>query len=93
MSKNVGYGDKLARGAVRATYPATEGGISADKWAQAFDDFDLEKFKNGPTPTDPDAKKANSSGGFAEPPVEISQEEKDFIADAEADRLEQSVHD
>jgi hypothetical protein len=51
MSKNIGYGDKLARGAVKATYPATEGGIAADKWAQAFDDFDPEAFKNAPNKT------------------------------------------
>ena len=51
MSKNIGYGDKLARGAVKATYPATEGGVSADKWAQAFDDFDAEKFQSEPNKT------------------------------------------
>jgi hypothetical protein len=48
MSKGPGSGDKLARGAVRATYAATEGGITEDKWAQAFGDFDAEKFKAAP---------------------------------------------
>ncbi len=45
MSKGVGSGDKLARGAARAQFMTTEGGVSQDKWAQAFDDFDPEAFK------------------------------------------------
>jgi hypothetical protein len=48
MSHGPGSGDKLARGAVRATYTTTEGRITEDKWANAFDDFDPEKFKNAP---------------------------------------------
>jgi len=48
MSKGIGFGDKLARGAARATYSTTEGGITQDKWAEAFGDFDPEKFKNEP---------------------------------------------
>lgn len=48
MSKGVGSGDKLARGAARATYSTTEGGITQDKWAQAFDDYNPEEFKNAP---------------------------------------------
>jgi hypothetical protein len=48
MSKGVGSGDRLARGAVRATYTTTEGGITDDKWAKAFGDFDPEKFQNEP---------------------------------------------
>jgi hypothetical protein len=51
MSKGPGSGDKLARGAVRATYAATEGGITEDKWAQAFGDFDAEKFQSEPNKT------------------------------------------
>lgn len=48
MSTGIGSGDKLARGAVRATYSTTEGGVTQDKWAQAFNDYDAEKFKNEP---------------------------------------------
>lgn len=48
MSHGPGSGDKLARGAVRATYTVTEGGITEDKWAGAFGDYDPERFKNAP---------------------------------------------
>jgi hypothetical protein len=41
-------GDRLARGGVKAQFMTSEGGIPADKWAQAFDDFDPEKFKAEP---------------------------------------------
>lgn len=46
MSHGAGSGDRLARGMTRAQFMTTEGGISQDKWSQAFDDFDPEKFKN-----------------------------------------------
>jgi hypothetical protein len=52
MSKGVGSGDKLARGGVRADFATTDGGVSADKWAQAFDDFDLEAFNAKPNRTE-----------------------------------------
>jgi hypothetical protein len=48
MSTGPGSGDKLARGAVRASFMTTEGGIAEDKWAKAFDDFNPEKFKAAP---------------------------------------------
>lgn len=48
MSKGVGSGDKLARGAARATYSSTEGGVSADKWNDIFDSYDPEAFRNAP---------------------------------------------
>ncbi len=48
MSNGIGFGDKLARGAVRATYASTEGGVSEDKWAEAFGDFDPKKFASEP---------------------------------------------
>jgi hypothetical protein len=51
MSHGVGSGDKLARGAVKAVYSTTEGGITQDKWAQAFDDYNPEEFKNAPEKT------------------------------------------
>lgn len=49
MSKGVGSGDKLARGAARATYSTTEGGITQDVWSKAFDDYNPEEFKNAPS--------------------------------------------
>ena len=48
MSHGIGSGDKLARGAVRASYSTTEGGVSDSGWSKAFDDFDPERFKNAP---------------------------------------------
>lgn len=48
MSKGAGSGDRLARGMARAQFMTTDGGITQDKWDQAFDDFDLEKFQNEP---------------------------------------------
>jgi hypothetical protein len=43
MSNHNG-GDQLARGGIKATFPASEGGMAEDKWRIAFDDFDPEKF-------------------------------------------------
>jgi hypothetical protein len=48
MSNGAGSGDRLARGAHRAQFMTTEGGVSEDKWAAAFEDFDAEAFKNEP---------------------------------------------
>lgn len=48
MSKGVGSGDKLARGAVSARFSTTEGGMSQEKWNSMFDDYDPEEFKNAP---------------------------------------------
>jgi hypothetical protein len=48
MSHGVGSGDKLARGMARATYSSTEGGVSAEKWANIFDSYDPEAFKASP---------------------------------------------
>jgi hypothetical protein len=45
MSKNVGAGDRLARGAVRATYSTTETKISQESWDAMFADFDPETFE------------------------------------------------
>jgi len=44
----VGSGDRLARGANRATYSTTEGGITQDKWSAAFDDYNPEEFRSAP---------------------------------------------
>lgn len=44
MSKGIGSGDKLARGAVKATYSTTEGGVTQDSWDKMFEDFDPKKF-------------------------------------------------
>lgn len=43
-----GSGDRLARGAVKAAFQTTDGSVKKKKWAEAFDDFDPEKFKNEP---------------------------------------------
>ena len=48
MAHNVGSGDKLARGAVRATYMVRdEVSISDKKWKEMFGDFDPAAFKAG----------------------------------------------
>ena len=39
-----GHGDRLARGAVKASFQTTGGKVSEDKWAAAFDDFSPEEF-------------------------------------------------
>lgn len=41
-------GDKLARGAIKATYSSTEKKITDEKWASIFDGYDPERFKNAP---------------------------------------------
>jgi hypothetical protein len=48
MSKGVGSGDKLARGAVRANFSTTDGGVSQEKWNDIFADYDPEKYKAEP---------------------------------------------
>lgn len=46
MAHSAGSGDKLARGAVRATFLVRdEKTISQKKWDAMFEDFDPEKFK------------------------------------------------
>ena len=61
MSKGIGSGDRLARGAVRATYSSTEGGVTADKWNSIFDDFNPEEFRNAP-----DKSRLRSNAGSEE---------------------------
>jgi hypothetical protein len=50
MSKGAGSGDKLARGAISATFTTTEGGISQKKWDDMFKDYDPERFAKEGTP-------------------------------------------
>jgi len=50
MAKGAGSGDKLARGAIRATYTTTEGGVSNKKWDDMFADYDPERFKKNGLP-------------------------------------------
>lgn len=51
-----GYGDRLARGGSKAVFPSSEGGISDRKWADAFGDFDAEKYRG-----DADVQEADTS--------------------------------
>ena len=39
-----GSGDKLASGGIRATFQTTDGSVTADRWSQAFDDFNPEEY-------------------------------------------------
>ena len=39
-----GSGDKLASGGIKANFQTTDGRVSEDKWAAAFDDFSPEEF-------------------------------------------------
>ena len=48
MSKGVGSGDKLARGAIKANFQTTEGGVTAEKWNSIFEDFNPTGYKNAP---------------------------------------------
>ncbi len=48
MAHGLGSGDRLARGAVSASYLTTEKKITDAKWDAMFDDFNPEEFaKNG----------------------------------------------
>ena len=42
---DAGAGDKLARGAVKASYLVSENRMTQKKWDDIFGDFDPEKFK------------------------------------------------
>jgi hypothetical protein len=55
MPKGLGAGDRLASGAVRATFLPGET-VSKRTWAEAFDDFDPEAFKNGTPVKEPGLK-------------------------------------
>lgn len=44
----VGSGDRLARGANKASYTTTEGGVSEQKWSDMFSDFNPEEFRSAP---------------------------------------------
>jgi hypothetical protein len=46
MGHSAGSGDRLARGAVKASYLTTEKTITDKKWNDIFDGFDPEAFKN-----------------------------------------------
>jgi hypothetical protein len=74
MSKGVGSGDKLARGASRATFSTTEGGVTQDKWAQAFDDYNPEEFKNAPEKT-----RLRSSDASLQEAGDVSAEPSEII--------------
>lgn len=56
MAHTLGSGDRLARGAVSASYTVTEKKISQKKWNDMFKDFDPETFKNS------DSQKAAATG-------------------------------
>lgn len=43
-----GSGDKLARGAAKADFQTTDGGISQAKWDAIFEDFNAEEYENAP---------------------------------------------
>ena len=45
MAHGYGSGDKLARGAVSASYLTTEKKITDKKWNDIFGDFDPEAFQ------------------------------------------------
>ena len=45
MGHGLGSGDKLARGAVSATYLTTEKAITEKRWNAMFEDFDPEAFQ------------------------------------------------
>jgi hypothetical protein len=47
---DAGAGDKLARGAVKATYLVSENLMTQKKWDDIFGDFDPEEFKKNGMP-------------------------------------------
>ena len=50
MAKGAGSGDKLARGAIKASFTTTEGGVSQKKWDDMFKDYDPDKFRKDGMP-------------------------------------------
>jgi hypothetical protein len=58
MAHGAGSGDKLARGAVKASYLTTEKAITQKKWASMFEGFDPEEFKKNGMPKDSGVKEA-----------------------------------
>lgn len=58
MAHGAGSGDKLARGAVKASYLTTEKAISQKKWDSMFEGFDPEEFMKKEQPTGNGEKEA-----------------------------------
>ncbi len=63
--RSAGSGDKLARGAVKASYLTTEKSITDEAWARMFDDFDPEKFKNSDSQKEETGEKETTTTGTA----------------------------
>ena len=59
-SGGAGNGDKLARGAQRANYAATEKPVTDEKWEDAFKDFDPAKFQEEGMPKPEGGEKERS---------------------------------
>jgi hypothetical protein len=57
---NAGSGDKLARGAASAQFPPAQG-VTEERWAEMFDDYDPEKFKKEGLPKVEGEKEINKT--------------------------------
>ena len=62
MAHTLGSGDRLARGAVKASFTVRDSKTISDaKWSEMFDDFDPKKFrKEGMPKSDGSGKKEGS---------------------------------
>jgi hypothetical protein len=61
VAANIGQGDKLARGAIKATFNMPL--VTRKKWDDVFADFDPEKFKKeGMPPVESQGKEINKRG-------------------------------
>lgn len=62
MGHSAGSGDRLARGAVSASYLTTEKPITKKKWDDMFKDFDPEKFQKEGMPKVKGTPKSSTLG-------------------------------
>ena len=75
MSSHNG-GDVLARGAVSATFPACESGVSEDKWKTAFEDYDSAAFLAN-AEAEAQAVRERKAQRLAQQEAEIEQREQE----------------
>src|SRR4029077_19351430 len=69
-----GYGDKLARGAASATYPAGVKGISETTWNDMFEGYDREGFLKRSEQLEQEARDQRAARLLAEAAAEEERE-------------------
>jgi hypothetical protein len=77
----LGSGDRLARGANRATYSSTEKKVTDEKWAEMFGDYDPEEFKNAPNKSSVRTAPVDGSDADGEPSGDAGSESREASAE------------